>query len=214
MAFAQATTRRSGMCRTLGACPPAVDRSMPRSRGRHCCCQSAAREGAFRIRQRVRGLALHTTLPSGASLIKLQPHRYRDGISRCVKTPTRRTRYAGAGGSVRSPRSKSATTTLVATSSLARWWEMRCPSRWLSPCPIGWHFAGPHHPDQHCRHLRTHRMGALGDQAQRQRRTRHRQPERPTERGDLRRGIAVFGEWMKNDNIKVDSYVGGIDVRF
>ena len=25
---------------------------------------------------------------------------------------------------------------------------------------------------------------------------------------------AVFGEWVKNDNIKVDSYVGGIDFRF
>jgi len=25
---------------------------------------------------------------------------------------------------------------------------------------------------------------------------------------------ALFGEWVKNDNIKVDSYVGGIDYRF
>jgi len=28
------------------------------------------------------------------------------------------------------------------------------------------------------------------------------------------RNWAVFAEWMKNDNIKVDSYVGGIDYRF
>jgi hypothetical protein len=25
---------------------------------------------------------------------------------------------------------------------------------------------------------------------------------------------AVFGEWMKNDKIRVDSYLGGIDFRF
>jgi len=28
------------------------------------------------------------------------------------------------------------------------------------------------------------------------------------------RNSAVFGEWIKNDKIRIDSYVGGVDYRF
>jgi len=28
------------------------------------------------------------------------------------------------------------------------------------------------------------------------------------------RNWAVFGEWIKNDKIRIDSYVGGVDYRF
>ena len=66
------------------------------------------------------------------------------------------------------------------------------------------------------------RLCALGAEIQRQRTDQNGQPnDRQDEatygvgaRWNFSRNWGLFAEWMKNDRIRVDSYLAGIDFRF